>query len=117
MERWLAMHGARRLEVAVRKLGVKTGLGRRLVEEAGHSRRTMREVNLSRLERHTGDNDVVFVPGKVLGGGVITKKLTVGAFSFTSTAYKKITAMGGRALLAEDFLKEFGQRKGVKLVG
>lgn len=113
----MAMHAARRVEVAVRKLGVRTGLGRRMVDEAGRSRRTVREVNLSRLERHAGENDVVFVPGKVLGSGVITKKLTVGALSFSGTAVRKITAAGGRALLAEDFLKEFGQRKGVKLVG
>ncbi|MEM2024161.1 MAG: 50S ribosomal protein L18e, partial [Candidatus Caldarchaeum sp.] len=81
------------------------------------SRRMMREVNLSRIERHSQENDVVFVPGKVLGHGILTKRLTVGAFSFSRSALRKIVAAGGRPILLEDFLKEFKDGSGVRIIG
>ncbi len=67
--------------------------------------------HLSRL----GDGPVV-VPGKVLGTGPIDKKLVVGAFSFSSSARRKIEAAGGEALSIEEFLKRFPEGSGVKLV-
>jgi large subunit ribosomal protein L18e len=95
----------------------KSGFCKRLARELRRSRRSMREVNLSCLQRHTSDGEVVFVPGKVLGHGALDKKLTVGAFSFSKSAISKIAAAGGRALLAEDFLKEFKDGSGVKIIG
>jgi len=95
----------------------KSGFSERLARELRRSRRSMREVNLSRIQRHTSDGEVVFVPGKVLGHGFLSKKLTVGAFSFSKTAIQKIAAAGGRALLAEDFLNEFKDGSGVKIIG
>jgi len=41
----------------------------------------------------------------------------VGALSFTSSASLKITQAGGRALSLKDFVDEFGDTKGVLLVG
>ena len=95
----------------------KSGFCKRLYKEFRRSRRSIREVNLSRIQRHTSDGEVVFVPGKVLGHGVLDKKLTIGAFSFSKSAISKIAAAGGRALLAEDFLKEFKDGSGVKIIG
>ncbi|MDW8084484.1 MAG: 50S ribosomal protein L18e [Candidatus Caldarchaeum sp.] len=104
-------------EIAIRKTAPKTGFRKRLLEELRRSRRSIREVNLSRIQRHSRENEVVFVPGKVLGHGVLTKKLTVGALSFSRSAIAKIEAAGGRALLVEDFLKEYGDGSGVKIIG
>ncbi|MEM1946874.1 MAG: 50S ribosomal protein L18e, partial [Candidatus Caldarchaeum sp.] len=87
------------------------------LQELRKSRRMMREVNLSRIERHSQENDVVFVPGKVLGHGILTKRLTVGAFSFSRSALRKIVAAGGRPILLEDFLKEFKDGSGVRIIG
>ncbi|MCS7134015.1 MAG: 50S ribosomal protein L18e [Candidatus Caldarchaeum sp.] len=104
-------------EIVLRKSAAKTGFRDRLLAEIRKSRRRTREVNLSRIQRHADENEVVFVPGKVLGHGVLTKKLTVGAFSFSESAITKIVNAGGRALLLEDFLKEFGSGSGVKIIG
>ncbi|MDA4126080.1 MAG: 50S ribosomal protein L18e [Thaumarchaeota archaeon] len=74
------------------------------------------EVNLGRISRVAKDNHPIFVPGKVLGTGVIDKKIIIGAFSFSSTAKSKIEASGGSALSVEEFLKKFPKGSGVKLV-
>ena len=74
------------------------------------------EVNLGRISRVAGDGVAVFVPGKVLGTGVIDRKVTVGAFAFSSGAKSKIEASGGSALTVEQFIKKFPKGSGVKLV-
>ena len=74
------------------------------------------EVNIGRISRLVKDDQVIFVPGKVLGTGVIDKKVTVGAHSFSESARSKIVASGGTVLSVQDFVKEFPDGRGVKLV-
>jgi len=75
------------------------------------------EVNLGRISRVAEEGQAVFVPGKVLGVGVMEKKVVVGAFAFSAGARSKIEASGGVALGVEEFLKKFPKGSGVKLVG
>jgi large subunit ribosomal protein L18e len=74
------------------------------------------EVNLGRISRLADDEAPVFVPGKVLGTGVMEKKVVVGAFSYSASAKAKIEATGGSALTLEEFLKKYPKGSGVKLV-
>jgi large subunit ribosomal protein L18e len=74
------------------------------------------EVNLGRISRMTGAGEAVFVPGKVLGTGVIDRKLIIGAFAFSSAARSKIESSGGSALTIEEFLKKYPKGSGVRLV-
>ncbi len=78
--------------------------------------KTKVEVNLGRISRVSKEGQAVFVPGKVLGNGVIAKKLTIGAFSFSAGARSKIEASGGTALSVEQFLRKYPEGSGVKLV-
>lgn len=52
------------------------------------------KINLSRIDRNADENDVVLVPGKVLGTGELTKKVTISAFKISQAAKKKIKAEG-----------------------
>ena len=74
------------------------------------------EVNLGRISRVVEDGAAVFVPGKVLGNGLLLRKVTVGAFAFSAGARTKIEASGGKALSVEEFLKKYPKGSGVKLV-
>jgi large subunit ribosomal protein L18e len=78
--------------------------------------RTRVEVNLSRISGIAENGQALFVPGKVLGTGLLEKKVVVGAFAFSDSARTKITAAGGSALSVEQFLKKFPRGSGVKLV-
>ena len=53
----------------------------------------------------------LFVPGKVLGTGPLDKKLVVGAFSFSSSARKKIESAGGEALDDRGVCQEVSRRE------
>ncbi|HYC12299.1 MAG TPA: 50S ribosomal protein L18e [Nitrososphaerales archaeon] len=74
------------------------------------------EVNLGRISRIAKEGEAIFVPGKVLGSGIIDKKVTVGAFTFSASARNKIAATGGSALTVDQFVKKFPDGRGVKLV-
>jgi large subunit ribosomal protein L18e len=78
--------------------------------------RTKVEVNLGRISRIAEDGQALFVPGKVLGAGVMDRKVIVGAFAFSAQARSKIEASGGSALSVEEFLKKYPKGSGVRLV-
>lgn len=74
------------------------------------------EVNVGRISRIAGSGAKLFVPGKVLGSGLVDKKLVVGAFSFSASAKEKIESSGGAALSVEQFLKKYPKGSGVTIV-
>jgi large subunit ribosomal protein L18e len=74
------------------------------------------EVNLGQISRIAEDGQALFVPGKVLGTGVIDRKVVVGAFAFSTQAKSKIEASGGSALSIDQFLRKYPKGSGVKLV-
>jgi large subunit ribosomal protein L18e len=74
------------------------------------------EVNLDKMSRMAEEGQAFFVPGKVLGSGLVDKKLVVGAFSFSGSARSKLEAAGGSALSVEQFLKKYPKGSGVRLV-
>ena len=76
----------------------------------------MVEVNVGRISRVAESGAVLFVPRKVLGSGLLDKKVVVGAFSFSAAAMRKIADKGGSTMTVEEFLKEYPDGSGVKLV-
>lgn len=73
------------------------------------------EVNISRINRYANDNDVIVVPGVVLGAGNLTKKVTVAAWRFTARAKEKIVAAGGKAISIEELAKINPKGSGVRI--
>ena len=95
----------------------KVPLWKRVALELEKPTRRQRVVNLSKLEKFATEKDIVIVPGKVLGDGELVKKLTVVAHMFSKKAIEKITALGGKVYLLENFLKENPKPKQAKLLG
>ena len=59
-------------------------------------------VNLSKIERYAREGEMIVVPGKVLGSGALTKKVTIAAYAFSESALRKIRESGAEAItLAE----------------
>ena len=78
---------------------------------------TKRTVNLTRINKITKENDVLFVPGKVLGTGNMSHKITLSSFSMSTTAANKIIQSGGNIMVYSDMIKKYPTGKGVKIFG
>jgi len=74
----------------------------RVAELVSSPRRKRVEVNLSKINRYADENEVVVVPGKVLGAGKVEKKVTVLADSLTAKALEKLSSSGCRVILLEE---------------
>jgi large subunit ribosomal protein L18e len=93
----------------------KTAIWKDAAEYLASGNATWPEVNVGHLAE-LGEAAAVFVPGKVLGAGRLDKKMSVGAFSFSASARRKIEEAGGKALTVEEFLKKYPGGSGVALV-
>jgi large subunit ribosomal protein L18e len=75
------------------------------------------EVNLGTLAQLTKANEIVMVPGKLLGTGSIGHKLTVCAFSVSEQAARKVGQVGGKVITLEEMIKKHPEGKGVRIIG
>lgn len=76
-----------------------------------------RTINVNKINEFTKEGDVIFHPGKVLGMGTISHKITVSSFSISNTAAKKITEAGGMIISYKEIIEKFPTGKGVKVLG
>ena len=89
----------------------------RLAELAMKSSSSRRVVNLTRINKSTKENDVLFVPGKVLGTGNLSHKIILGSFSISTTAAQKIIKNGGKIMKYSDMIKKYPTGKDVIIFG
>ena len=89
----------------------------RRAELAMKSSSSRRVVNLTRINQSTKENDVLFVPGKVLGTGNLSHKIILGSFSISTTAAQKIIKNGGKIMKYSDMIKKYPTGKDVIIFG
>ena len=89
----------------------------KLAELALKPTRAKRTLNLGQIDKFASDNDVIIVPGKVLGTGSLSHKITLCSFSISSSAAKKIVESGGKILDISQIIKSHPTGKGVKIIG
>jgi len=78
---------------------------------------TWAEVNVSKLDMYANDNEVIVVPGTLLGAGEIKKKVTVAAFRASSQARQKISSAGGQSISIEELIAENPKGSKVRIMG
>ncbi len=88
-------------------------IAKRVAKDLERPRRIRRVVNLFKIDKYANEGDIVIVPGKVLGVGDLTKKITISALSYSKSALEKIKASGSKVIPLEEGVKQ----KGVKLIG
>jgi len=76
----------------------EAAIWKKLAIKLEKSTRNQAEVNLSQINRHTKPDEIVLVPGKVLGSGVLDHKVQIAALNFSKTAQAKIDGAGGECL-------------------
>lgn len=94
----------------------KSRLWKRVAADLEKAARQRRIVNLAKLNRFTKENETIVVPGKVLGAGSLSHKLTVAAFSFSQSAKDEINK-NGKAIPISDLIKEDPKGKKIRIIG
>ncbi len=90
---------------------------KRLAKDLKRPRRIRRAVNLSRIDRNCNENDVVLVPGKVLGSGKVNKIITISALEFSESSIRKIKENKGKCLSIQELIKKYPDGKKIKIIG
>lgn len=83
--------------------------------ESSKKRRT--HVNISLINRHAKPNDIIAIPGKVLGAGKLDHAVSVSAFKFSKLAKQKIEDSGGRCISLSTLIDENPEVSMVKILG
>jgi large subunit ribosomal protein L18e len=101
----------------LKKASTKTGVSvfRAVAEKLSAPASQRPQVNLLKIDRNTKEGEKIIVPGKVLGTGSLTKKITIIGFSASESAIKKIEAAGSKFVPLKDFLSKPDTK--VKIIG
>ena len=89
---------------------------REVAEYIEKPRRQRVVVNVGKLNRVADEGDVVVVPGKLLGGGKLSKRVVVAAVNASPKAVQKVVEAGGEVLTIPDLVKRFPRGSRVKIV-
>ena len=91
-------------------------LWRRIALDLEKPTRRRRVVNVYKIDQYAAADETVIVPGKVLGMGELSKKVSVAAFTFSDEAFKKIREKG-EALTIPELMHKNPKAKGVRILG
>ncbi|QIW24863.1 50S ribosomal protein L18e [Sulfolobus sp. S-194] len=94
----------------------KKPLWKRVAEELQKPSRQRPYINIYKINKYTKPNDIVVVPGKVLGIGNLDHPVTVVALSFSKSAKEKIEKSGGKVISLYKALEEVKDFKNVRLM-
>jgi len=92
-------------------------LWKRVAQDLEKPSRQRRVVNLWRVDQYAKEGEIIIVPGKLLGDGALTKKVTVAAAWYSEEARRKVAAIGGAAITIYELLKKHPDGKGIRILG
>jgi|Deesub1362A_J573_1020465.scaffolds.fasta_scaffold01653_8 large subunit ribosomal protein L18e len=91
-------------------------LWKEIAKKLASPRRNYAEINVAKIQKFASNNETILVPGKVLGGGDLSKSLNVAALSFSETARKKIENSGGRCFTIKELIESNPKGTGVRIL-
>jgi large subunit ribosomal protein L18e len=103
-------------ELKKQSIEQNVNLWKRIATDLEKPTRIRREVNLYKIDKYARDDEIIVVPGKVLGTGELTKGVKVAAFTFSESAYKKIKEKG-TAMSIHELIKTNPKGKKVRILG
>ncbi|MFX1376651.1 MAG: 50S ribosomal protein L18e [Promethearchaeota archaeon] len=71
--------------------------------------------NIYRINKKTKENDVIVIPGKILGMGELDHTLTIACLECSKSAKQKIESSGSKLISIEDLLEQNPKGSGVKV--
>lgn len=93
----------------------KRRIWKKVSKKLSGPRRNQVEANLYRINKKTKNNDVIVVPGKILGLGELDHKLTIACLTFSKSAKNKIEASGSKLISIEELLEQNPKGENIKV--
>jgi large subunit ribosomal protein L18e len=93
----------------------KRRIWKQVSKKLSGSRKQRIEANLYRINKKTKNNDVIVVPGKILGVGNLDHKLTIACLNSSSSAKTKVESSGSKLISIEELLELNPQGEKVKI--
>ena len=93
----------------------KRRIWKKISKKLSGPRRNQVEANIYRINKKTKNNDVIVVPGKILGLGELNHKLTIACLTFSKSAKKKIEASGSKLISIEELLEQNPKGENIKV--
>ncbi|MBI4399870.1 50S ribosomal protein L18e [Candidatus Micrarchaeota archaeon] len=87
-----------------------------LAEKLRAPKRKRTSVNLYKINKNTKVNDVVVVPGKVLGEGSLDHIVTIAAWNFSKSALNKVSKAGGKCIEIPELIEQSPKGTNVKIM-
>ena len=104
-------------ELKKTSISQKAGFWKRIAIDLEKPTRQRRNVNISRIERCANKNELVVVPGKVLGAGEISKSVIVAAWQFSGQAKEKIIKARGDCMSLQELLAKKPKVSEMRIIG
>ena len=103
---------------ALRKTSTKHNvrIWKRVAELIARPARQRATVNIGKISRHSNTGDIIVVPGKVLGSGNLSHKVTVAALNASTSARTVIIGAGGSLISINELLTQSPKGKGVTII-
>ena len=105
------------MELKKRSNEQNANIWKRVATDLEKPTRQRRVVNLSSISRYTKEDEIIVVPGKILGAGNLEHKLTISAFQFSSGAKEKIEKAGAKIVTLLELSKENPNGKKIRIIG
>jgi len=93
----------------------KIRIWKKVSKKLSGPRRNRVKANLYRINKKTSKNDVIVIPGKVLGMGELDHTLTIACLEYSKSAKKKIESSGSKLITIEELLEQNPKGSGVKV--
>ena len=94
----------------------EASIWKRIATDLEKPTRQRRVVNVLSIDKHSKEDDVVIVPGKVLGVGELNHKVTVAALAFSNEAKEKIDAKG-KTMAIKELMTQHPKGEKVRILG
>ena len=100
-----------------KSLEQKANIWKRIALDLEKPTRKRRVVNISRINRHTKENEIIIVPGKVLGSGSLNHKIIISALQFSEGARNKLVEAGSKIVPLPELSNEDPKGKKIRIMG
>jgi large subunit ribosomal protein L18e len=104
-------------ELKKKSITEKVNIWKRIATDLEKPSRNRRVVNLYSINLNAKENEIVIIPGKLLGTGDLNKKITIAAYEISKQAEEKIKHSGSKIVTITELIEKNPKGNKVRILG